>query len=77
MMDLYIKFVNLYPLKDQTAVSVALWIFEQYIPQHGVPEALHSDQGRQFESDLVKQLCSLLSIRKKRTLRTTPKVMEQ
>lgn len=69
MMDLYTKFVNLYPLKDQTAVSVAHCIFEKYVPQHGVPESLHSDQGRQFESDLVKQLCTLLSIHK---LRTSP-----
>lgn len=57
MMDLYTKFVNLYPLKDQTAVSVAGCIFDHYIPQHGVPEALHSDQGRQFESDLIRHLC--------------------
>ncbi len=62
-MDLYTKFVNLYPLKDQTAVSVAGCIFDHYIPQHGVPEALHSDQGRQFESDLIKHLCNLLSIK--------------
>ncbi len=69
MMDLYTKFVNLYPLKDQTAVSVAGCIFDHYIPQHGVPEALHSAQGRQFESDLIKHLCNLLSIKK---LRTSP-----
>ncbi|KAL7880767.1 hypothetical protein SRHO_G00030210 [Serrasalmus rhombeus] len=69
LMDLYTKFVNLYPLQTQTAISVARCIFEQYIPQHGVLEALHSDQGRQFESDLVKHLCSLMSIHK---LRTSP-----
>ncbi|KAL6466207.1 hypothetical protein MHYP_G00263400 [Metynnis hypsauchen] len=69
LMDLYTKFVNLYPLKTQTAVSVAQCIFEQFIPQHGVPESLHSDQGRQFESDLIKHLCGLMAIRK---LRTSP-----
>eukprot|EP00731_Ephydatia_muelleri_P033930 Em0042g9a len=31
------------------------------------PEQLHSDQGRQFESDLVKEICELLQIRKTRT----------
>ena len=30
------------------------------------PEQLHSDQG-QFESDLVKEICKLLNIRKTRT----------
>lgn len=64
MMDLYTKFVNLYPLKDQTAISVAGCIFNHYIPQHGVLDALHSDQGRQFESDLIQNLCKLLGIKK-------------
>ncbi len=69
MMDLYTKFVNLYPLKDQTAISVAGCVFDHYIPQHGIPDALHSDQGRQFESDLIKNLCKLMDIKK---LRTSP-----
>ena len=35
----------------------------------GFPSQLHSDQGRQFESEIFKQMCSLLGIRK---IRTTP-----
>ena len=31
------------------------------------PEQLHSDQGRQFESELLKEICTLLHIRKTRT----------
>ena len=31
------------------------------------PEQLHSDQGRQFESELVKEICVLLQIRKTHT----------
>ena len=31
------------------------------------PEQLHSDQGRQFESELVKEVCKLLEIRKTHT----------
>ena len=31
------------------------------------PEQLHSDQGRQFDSELVKEICVLLQIRKTHT----------
>ena len=43
---------------------MAKCIFEDYIRQHGVPESIHTNQGRHFESDLIKHLCSLLGIQK-------------
>ncbi len=67
VMDYFTRFVNLYPLKDQRATTVAQCIFEDYIKQHVVPEIIHTDQGRQFESDLMKHLCSQLGIEKTRT----------
>uniref|UniRef100_A0A8C2FEK8 Integrase catalytic domain-containing protein n=1 Tax=Cyprinus carpio TaxID=7962 RepID=A0A8C2FEK8_CYPCA len=67
VMDYFTRFVNLYPLKDQRATTVAQCIFEDYIKQHGVPEIIHTDQGRQFESDLIKHLCRQLGIEKTRT----------
>lgn len=67
VMDQFTKYVNLYPLLDQTAKSVAQCIFHHYISEHGIPEVLHTDQGRQFESILVQELCKLLGIKKTRT----------
>ncbi len=58
VIDYFTSFVNLYPLKDQRATTVAQCIFEDYIKQPGVPEIIHMDQGRHFESDLMKHLCS-------------------
>ena len=37
--------------------------------QIDVPDALHTDQGRNFESALLKEVCQLLGVEK---MRTTP-----
>lgn len=67
VVDFFTRFANLYPMKDQRAPTVAQCLFEHYIRQHGVPESIHTDQGRQFESDIVKHLCASLGIEKTRT----------
>ena len=41
---------------------------EQFISHFGVPRSLHSDQGLEFESDLIAELCKLLHINKTRTV---------
>ena len=67
IIDHFSKYVNIYPMKNQTAQTVAKHIFEDYVTEHGVPETLHTDQGRQFESRLVQQLCQKLGIHKSRS----------
>ena len=67
IIDHFTKYVNIYPMKNQTAETVAKHIFEDYVTEHGIPETLHTDQGRQFESRLVQQLCDKLGIRKSRS----------
>jgi len=62
--DYLSKYVNLYAIPDQHAITVAKCLFENFICKHGIPEMLHTDQGRQFESDLVKHLCDLLCVQK-------------
>jgi len=65
--DLFSKYVNLYAIPNQEAPTVADKLFREFVGQHGVPEQLHSDQGRQFESNLVTELCARLGIIKSRT----------
>ena len=38
-------------------------MFSRFSP----PEQIHSDQGRQFESDLLKEICDIFRIKKSRT----------
>ncbi|KAI4887649.1 hypothetical protein NFI96_026195 [Prochilodus magdalenae] len=71
--DYFTKFVNLYALANQTAQTVAQCLFGDYVLVHGVPERLHSDQGRQFEAEVVQCLCRLLGITKTRTTPYNPK----
>ena len=71
--DYYSKWTEAYALKNHTAHTVAENLVERFISRFGVPRELHSDQGREFESNLVKALCDLLHIRKTRTVPYNPK----
>lgn len=55
------------PTADQKARTVAKALWSNFFIHNGIPERLHSDQGRDFESAVVKDLCLLLGIKKTRT----------
>ena len=50
--------------KDQKASTVAKKLYENYICIFGAPVKLHSDQGANFTSTVIAELCSLLGIQK-------------
>ena len=35
---------------------------DEFICRFGVPERIHTDQGRNFESALFKEMCALLGV---------------
>ena len=65
--DYFTKWTEAYPLPDQTAQSVADVIVTQFVSRFGVPRQIHSDQGRNFESNLFSEMCKLLGVTKTRT----------
>ena len=65
--DFFTKYANMYPLERQTAEAVAECLFVNYVRQHSIPECILSDQGVQFESEIVQSLCQRLGINKVRT----------
>lgn len=71
--DYFTKFVNLYAVPDQKATTVAECLFQNYILEHGVMETLHTDMGRQFESEVVRHLCRMLGVKKTHTTPYNPK----
>ena len=71
--DLFTKWCEAYPIPNQDAKTVAKVLVEQFISRHGTPHIIHSDQGRNFESQLFKELCKMLGMRKTRTCSFNPK----
>ena len=65
--DVFTKFTQAIPTRNQEAVTVAKVLIKDWFQRYGVPERIHSDRGRDFESRLVKALCNLYGIIKSRT----------
>ena len=64
--DHFTKWVEAYPIPDQEAPTIAAR-FEQFVNQFGYPDVVLTDQGRNFESSLLKEMCVRLKIDKRTT----------
>jgi len=70
--DYFTKWVEAYPMSNMEAHTVAEIVVTKWISRMGVPMVIHSDQGRNFESKLFKQMCDLLGVKKTRTTAFRP-----
>ena len=55
--DHFTRYAQAFPTKNQTAKTTARIFFENYIVHYGYPARIHSDQGRNFESETIRHLC--------------------
>lgn len=69
MTDHYTKYAVAIPTNNQKARTVAKCLWDGFIVHYGFPERILSDQGADFESKLIKELCDMAKIHK---VRTTP-----
>ena len=65
--DYFTRWMECFAIPDQEAETVVRKLVDEVFCRFSPPEQLHSDQGRQFESDLMRQICSILKIEKSRT----------
>ncbi|XP_046391550.1 uncharacterized protein LOC124159684 [Ischnura elegans] len=71
-MGSFSRWPEVYPLQDITAESTARAFVDGWVSRFGTPLRLTTDQGRQFESHLFKELTKLLGIRHLRTAGYNP-----
>ena len=65
--DYFSKWKEAYAIPDHTAQTVADKLTTEFICRFGTPARIHTDQGREFESNLFEEVCKLLGIQKSRT----------
>ena len=75
--DYFTKWTESYAIPDQTAPTVAEKLVAEFISRYGVPRQLHSDQGTNFESKVMAEVCKLLDIEKTRTTPLHPQLHGQ
>ncbi|XP_033099760.1 uncharacterized protein K02A2.6-like [Anneissia japonica] len=72
MVDKFTKWVEISPVPSQTTEVNARALEGDFFSRFGVPFQLHSDQRRNFESELFNSLCQVLQIHKTRTTSYRP-----
>ena len=65
--DAFTKWIEAYPVPDQEAHTCMTALYNGFFSRLGLPLQLHSDQGRNFESSLVQELCGIAGVCKTRT----------
>ena len=65
--DHFTRFAMATPTKNQTAKTTAKALIDLFITHYGLPHRLHSDNGTNFTSQVIREMCSMLGIQRSTT----------
>jgi transposase InsO family protein len=64
--DHYTRYAQAIPTKNQLAKATAEAFFNHFIVDYGILKRIHSNQGTNFVSKVIKELCQLTGMKKSR-----------
>ena len=67
--DHFTRYAQAFPSKTQTALATAKLLWNNFIIHYGFPNKIISDQGCNFESELIAHVCEVAGVQK---LKTSP-----
>ena len=72
IVDQFTRWVELFPINNMEAITIAKMFVNEFVSRYGLSRQILTDQGRQFESVLFKEICALMDIDKKRNTSSHP-----
>jgi len=72
VLDLFSKWALAFPIKNHEAVTISKLLIEKVFTVYGTPKQLLTDQGKEFESKLMGELCQRFDIEKLRCVSYKP-----
>jgi transposase InsO family protein len=67
VVDQFTKWVQCFPVPDQSTEVVCQNLIERCFSNLGMPLQIHTDQGKNFQASLFKEMCRVFEITKTRT----------
>ena len=61
--DHFTRLAHAFVTPSQTASVVAKTLWDKFFMYYGIPEKILSNQGRNFESSLINELCKLTGVK--------------
>ena len=62
--DHFTRYSQAFPSKSQTALATAKLLWNNFILHYGFSSKIITDQGRNFESELIENLCQVAGVKK-------------
>ena len=67
IIDHFTRFAQAYPTKNKSAKTAAQRLYQDFLLRYGIPAKLMSDQGGEFQNQIINELNDIIGITKART----------